>query len=622
MEHFRRLPNNIFFKFFLGMLLATFVFFGVTDFIFGVGKSNVAEVGKEKITLGEFYGIMNKERNRLLRNRDGNVDYEYINSKELKYDILSVEVNRMLLSQAADNFHLFAMDEAIVEYIVSSQLFRDSSGSFSRPAFESFLNNSGFTENEYIGYMKEVFARNALISSISNIDFVDNETAKEVYKYRNEKRKIDIVIINRNSVNSQVKVPTKDEVEEFYNQNQSTFYKPEFREVSYIEINPNKIFANIKVSETEIREEYKQNTSMYSKPETRDLYFIRNGNVDKINEVYNKLQDGGNFVELAMEITGQDKERISIKNISQEGIDKTFAKEIFGTEKGEYTSVIRGGDDFYIFYISRINSYEESSFAEAKSGIKKYLKAQKREDLFSDFITELEDKLLLANNLNELSKEFKLKINKVEKFDLNGKTKIEKDVDVSKIKDLVSLSFEMDEGQFSELIFEDNKYYVVYMNKVYSAGLPEFEDIKSEVRKVLVNERQDEALIKLSENVKKQIKGSGNVDMVAMRNNLRVKKGVVVSRVSLGYSKEFIDDIFSRSRKAVLTKPYKEGDGVYKLALLKNVTKVKKVDKAEVLKIRSEFNQGISEEIVGKYRQYLVDKIGLRINYNTVEKVD
>jgi peptidyl-prolyl cis-trans isomerase D len=624
MERFRRLPENIFFKLFLGILLATFIFFGVTDFVFGVGKRNVAEVGKERISLGNFYGMVNKERNRLLKRGNGNgtADFEYINSKELKYNVLNEEVNRMLLAQEADNFHLYSNDEAIVEFIVSSPLFADTSGSFSRPVFESFLNNSGLSEKEYIDYMKDIFARNALVSSISNIDFVDKETSERVYKYRGEKRKIDVVTINRNSVNSQVKSPTNEEIEEFYNRSQSMFYTPEFRKVSYVEIDPKRIFANVTVSEAEIREEYEQNSSMYSKPETRDLYFIRSNNVDEINEVYSKLGDGADFVTLAMEVNDVDKSRFSIKKISRDGLDKNFARVIFDTEKGDYTDIIKGGDEFYIFYVSRINSYKESSFAEARGGIKKYLKAQKREDLFSEFITKLEDKLLLANSLEELAKEFKLTVKKVAKFDLNGKTAGGKNVDVSKIKNLISLSFEMGEGQFSELILENNKYYVVFVNKVYEAGLPEFADIKMSVRKALIREKQDEALIKLSENIRKQIKDTGNIDMVAMRNNLRIRKSITVSKVTMGYSKEFMDDIFSRTIGALLTQPYKEGEGVYKLALLRNVIKVKKVDVNDAVEIRNEFNRGISEEIVNKYREYLIDKMGMSINYNLVETLD
>ncbi|MFC1659209.1 SurA N-terminal domain-containing protein [Pseudomonadota bacterium] len=625
MEKFRRLPNNIFFKLFLGILLFTFIFFGVTDFIFGSGKYNVAKVGDKNISIGKFYGILNKERNFLIKNDPESLNSNYINSKEFKLELLNKEISSMLLNKAAEDLYLIPKDSAIIEFILANPSFTDSKGEFNRKKFDLFLNNLEFTEKEYIEYLRDILIRRVLVFAVANVNMIDDSLAERIYKSRAERRKVDIVTITEKSLDSEIKQPTEEEVRHFYDVNTNLFYRPEYRKISYIEIDPIKIFPDekLEITEDKIKEEYELRKHEYTKPETRDIYFIKTNSEQEINKVKEELDAGADFIKLAKNTTGLLEENLKIENVTKSNFDYELATQIFGIEDKKYTDVIPRNGEFVIVYIHNIKPSKEMTFKEIKGEIKTHLLALRREELFSDYIVEIEDKLLLANDIHEFSKDLSLRLYQTEKFNSEGLNLEGKEiVEISKIKNFINVALELNNKTFSDLIFENNKYYVLFLEEIEEEGILAYKDFSDEVRKMLIKDRKDKKVKELAENIEKQLRSTENIFMVAIRNNLKLEKDVVIERNNSKYSRDFLNAIFIVDSEDPITNIHKEKQGIYKIAALKQILRINNIAKENIEMVKRDLNEGIYEDLTMEYIEYLRNKIGVSINSQSLQQLD
>lgn len=626
MEKFRNLPNNIFFKFFLGMLLSTFIFFGVTDLILGVGKNNVAKVGNKSISIGKFYGLLNKERNLLIKNNPEGIDSNYINSKEFRMEILHREINSMLLKQASEELYIIPKDEVTIEYIISNPSFADSNGDFDQARFNSFLRNLGFNEKDYVSYLKDILTNRILISAIANMEMINDSLAEKIYRNRAEQRKVDIIIISEDSLNDSVKMPTKNEIKNFYRTNTKLFYRSEFRKVSYLEMDPDKIFTEkeLQVTDEEVKQEYELRKSEYVEPETRSIYFMKTVTEQEINSAKARLEGGESFLSVAKDVTGVSEAELGIENVTINSFDSELANKIFDINENEYTDVIPRNGEFYMVYVYDIKLAKQRAFKNVKGEVKGYLLAQKREDLFTNYIKESEDKLLLADTIEEIAKTLDLEVHEVEKFNTKGLGVDGVAVsEASEINNFNTFTFELNEKTFSDLIFDNNnKSYVLFLEEIEEEGVLDFEDAKAEIKEIMLKNRKDDMVKELAENVRKQLNGTKNTFMVTMRNNLELKKNVTTARNNPQYSNEFLDTVFATNSENYITNAYREEQGIYKIAILNQIMKVEEVTEENISTVKREYNSSIYEDITLKYMEYLRAKIGASINSRNLQQLD
>ncbi len=369
----KQIARNIFFKVFLGVLLLSFAFFGVSSFLLGGSNTWVAKVGGKSISYNKFIKAVQADRETILKSNPNNAQaQQYVDSDQFKSEVLGRLVNSVIIEKLRDHYGVEASKQIILEAVAKDPNF-NKDGKFDREAFRRFLAQNGFDEDRYIRAVQDEIIGTMIITSISMSSPVDNKIVSQISDIKAEKRIADIVIVNDKNVPA-LSEPKEKDLEEFYKKHKQKLTKPETRKVSYITI-AKKDFS--KISEDELQK--------------------------KISTIQDSLLSSNSIEETIAK--NNIKSTIKSIEINQNGMDEKgavdpsikaldgFAANVFAAKENQTSKLFYSQTNavFYALKVEKIDAARERKFDEVKMLINNlYQKEQKTTKLkeFADKIAE------------------------------------------------------------------------------------------------------------------------------------------------------------------------------------------------------------------------------------------
>lgn len=196
----------------------------------------------------------------------------------------------------------------------------------------------------------------------------------------------------------------------------------------------NKVTADVKVTDNDIKQWYDTHKDQYKDPakiKARDIMIkfdnpnqapAANGqapakvgrseqDAQKMAEdIIQQLNNGADFAKLAQEKSEDDKTKSDgglIKDMSGNDsyaqysvMPKGFDDAAAALKPGQYSKTpVKTTDGFYIVKLESFTSAKQLTFDEAKAKIQQELPATRKQDKFVNYITELQNKAKIVNNL-------------------------------------------------------------------------------------------------------------------------------------------------------------------------------------------------------------------------------
>src|SRR5271155_275738 len=134
----------------MGLIIVSFVIWGVGDMLRGFTSSTVAAVGGTKISAEEYratYGRTIQQYQRRLRRPFTNEEARQIG---LDRSVLQRLLSEAAVDEEATRLGLNISDDALREIITSNPDFRDKSGAFDPARFADALRNMDLTERGFV----------------------------------------------------------------------------------------------------------------------------------------------------------------------------------------------------------------------------------------------------------------------------------------------------------------------------------------------------------------------------------------------------------------------------------------------------------------------------------------
>ena len=178
---------------------------------------------------------------------------QYLESS-IRKEVLEEIINTTLISQGAEEDGIGLSERQVDEIIVSQSAFHID-GKFNTRSYESFLQRSRVSSNDYKEYLRENFRQSAYQESIdnsafftpNNLDFYANWQYQE-YSYRYLQIETSDFVDNEPL--------DEDIVRSFYEENIDNYYLPEEFDVAYVTLNSDDVISTIEVSDEELRAVY------------------------------------------------------------------------------------------------------------------------------------------------------------------------------------------------------------------------------------------------------------------------------------------------------------------------------------------------------------------------------
>lgn len=238
-------------------------------------------------------------------------------------------------------------------------------------------------------------------------------------------------------------------------------------------------------------------------------------------------------------------------------------------------------------------------------------------DVAKNKLSQLEDLILSAKNIDEIAKQFNTK---KETFTYTPNMKnIPEDFN----EDIL----EYKSGIFSDLIYkENNKYKVFYVEDIIQSKFLSLKDSKKNIIKKIIDKKRNDRIISILNEYIKEMQNSKNIERFALKKGLKLNKNEIIYKNNLYYPSTFIDELFSLKKVNTFTKPvYDDINKVYTIGILKNIKKVSKKDTARFLSlstISNKINNSYNSSILSLFEKYLFNSNKIVINEKLLNSLE
>ncbi len=415
-------------KWSLALVVLTFVVFYIPDFLStstGAAPGEViAEVEGEPITVGTFTRRYNAQLAAYRNAYGGQINDQLIKQLGIDRQILNQLVEEEAMVAEARKQGLTVADVEIRERILSLPGFQENGKFIGEQRYRQLLQfqNPPMTTAEFERSLRRALQIEKLRNAVTGwMSVSDAEVAAE-YRKRNEKVKLDVVLITPDAFKSQVSV-TDAELAAAFEKSKERYRIGEKRNIKYALLNVDQVRQSITVPEADINAFYQQNLSQYQTPaQARASHILLKleGKDEKAvqaqaEEVLKMARaPGADFAALAAKYSEDDSNNANGGDLDYFGRGRMvaeFEQAAFAMKPGEISSApVKTAFGFHI--IKMVDNQPESTrpLAEVRAEIEEQLKWQKAQAEAESQAKAIEAMLKTPADLDRVAREKSLPV--------------------------------------------------------------------------------------------------------------------------------------------------------------------------------------------------------------------
>ena len=422
------------------------------------------------------------------------VDLERIDIASMRDQVARILAAQKVFDQIGERLAVKISDDMVSENIVSQNSFHEG-GSFSATLYETFLQNSGYSNQYFRETVRQNLTFSQVLSPYRYSEFITPRERSELVKLQRQQRTVRLLVLPFDSELEKTEV-TGDEITDRYLQNPSDYLSKEQIQVDYIEFSQEDYFED--VPEEDIRFLYEE--SLKSDALNREISHILLETVDgrsaeqaeqQLQELRQRVQNGENFADLAREHSedpGTAEEGGSLGVVSENDLeifdDDNMSGIIWALAAGEVSEPIRSDYGWHLWYRSgsEIKSYEE-----IREDLKRQLQYERSNWQFSDTLRDVAELAFGSKTLEGLAINLGKTIQTSDFFGREGATEAPFDN-----QQLSSLAFspEVVEGGISQLArVNEQTAYIVRMKEYKQVRVLSQEEAAERIRNQLAPEK-------------------------------------------------------------------------------------------------------------------------------------
>ena len=555
----RNLVKSIAGKILLLIMVASFAVWGMGDLLRSGDSGLVAIIGKQKITINEFYYQFQKKLNEFNQSLDEKLSEEEAHKQQITYLVLNEMVYGKMIQEFAENNSIYLSDNIIKKAIISIPQFHDADGNFNKILFDSSIISNFNNEAEFTNEISKIFLNNLLFESFTINAPFNKEISNLFYNYESETR--NVLYFNIDDRLIEKSQYTEKNVLEFYNDNKNDYLISKKIETRFINLDSNSFSALVDITEDEIEIFYDENIDSYTVNETREIEIINAKSIEQANKI---IELFNNNIELTRYLNEEELTISKLDSVKIGDFDDDISSSIFNNPEGLILDPVDiDGIGYFVIKINKIFPSKVISLDEEKNRIIEALNNEKTYKLFLENIELIEELNLTGLTLDEISANFNLEIKNayVEEF-----SSIINDEDYNVI-------LNSDIGYQSDLIInEDDNVYIIETINITESRVPPYHEIKSLVDNDYSNYINEQLLSKKISELELIYKYTNKktFEDFAKKNGLPLfNKDRIKRNGSNIFNQPTLDKIFNAKKDSSLM--FKDLNGKYGLAFVKDI---------------------------------------------------
>ena len=333
---------------------------------------------------------------------------QYLESS-IRKEVLEEIINTTLLSQGAEEDGIGLSERQVDEIIVSQSAFHID-GKFNTRSYESFLQRSRVSSNDYKEYLRENFRQSAYQESIdnsafftpNNLDFYANWQYQE-YSYRYLQIETSDFVDNE---------PLDENiVRSFYEENIDNYYLPEEFDVAYVTLNSDDVISTIEVPDEELRSVYLDTYGyLYQDVNVtlRQIFFadeegINEELIGKAEEIKQSINSVADFITAVEENSEDEVTKVNGGSLGTSplgDLPTSFVDTIRNMPKdAKLGGPFRSQLGVHLIWLDESSDVDAPSFDEVKDELQEELRYSKLEETMLEKAENFSYEILTLNDL-------------------------------------------------------------------------------------------------------------------------------------------------------------------------------------------------------------------------------
>ena len=517
----------------MGLIIVSFVIWGVGDMLRGFTTSTVASVGGIKISAQEYRTAYDRAIQQYQRRFRRPLTNEQARQLGLDRSILQQLLNEAAIDDEAHKLGLDISENALRAVITSNPNFQDKSGAFDPSRFESALRDMDMNEPGFVSELRKQVLRQFIVGALTTgITAPKAETRAEA-DYQGQTRSADYFLLPASAAGD-IAAASESELKTFYNDRKSSYRAPEYRGMSILALEPNTIANPAEVSDADAEAAYQKvagKDPKFGAPEKRDLQQILFHSEADAEAAEAKIKAGASFDDLVKE-RGLKPEDTDLGQTTKDAmLDQAEANPVFALPQGGVSGVLKTQFGSVIVRVKSIIPSTVKPFKEVAEEVKREVSASRASDKIQALHDKIEDLRVSGKTILEAAKAVGLTGRTIDAVDAQGRDPKGAPVNLPDAADLIRSAFASDVGlDEAPLDTKDGGFVWFDITKIDPAHDLTFDEAKPEVEKQWRAEQVDKALAGKADDLVKEIKAGGNIAAVAKSAGAEVKTATDVHR--------------------------------------------------------------------------------------------
>ncbi len=369
-------------KVLLGLLIASFAVWGITDVFRGFQNADLVTVGEQKISSETFRRDLNLSIQQFKNQTGTTLTLEDARKLGLDRQVLDRMIAQASLDAQGSRLGIAVSDQAVATSIQKQKIFQDTKGAFDVARFRNLLQQNGMTEEGYVQSEKETLLRTSLSSVADGNITLPRTMLSALTRYRDETR--DGRYVSFTVSEADVPQPTEADLQKQYEATPAAYTAPEYRSVVVMKVEPSDMASKIQITEQEISDAYNTFKVEYYEPERRDILQLSFPDVAAAEKARSRIEAGEDIVKVAAELGQKEKDITFSGKLIGDFLDEKIGAAAFALKEGTLSAPVVGSLNTALLKAAKVVPAKQPTLDELKAVLKERLQLEKaREEIQS-----------------------------------------------------------------------------------------------------------------------------------------------------------------------------------------------------------------------------------------------
>ncbi len=613
LQFIRSKASSLVIKVLFFCLIIAFGLWGIGDILHQAPPPpNVATIGSTQISLNEYQREYQQKLSSLSRLLGAQFTDDLAKQMRVPQQVLDSMVQRALYAEMARKMGMRVSPDFERQLLESAPAFQDQSGHFNREIFDSYLNQARISEAMFVSQLGPQYLSNELQDSVTAGAVAPKVLVDTIYRYRNEKRVANTLLI-ADSAMKDVAAPQPADLVKFHQDHADRYQAPEYRKITVV---------RNRVSDEAIAQEFKAHPERYVAPGKRQFLTVTLLDEAAAKKAAADIAAGGDFAQIAKKASGADA--IDTGLVDQTQLLPEMAKPAFAAQPGAVIGPVQTALGWQITKLVKVEPDQPRTLDQVKDEIRRNL--SQTSDV-ADVANQLDDTLAGGASLEAAAKKLNLSLETFpavthEGMDASGKPIAE----LIGTPQLLPTAFGTDTGQESTQIDDgDGGYFILRVDAITPAALRPLDQVKDKVTADWLAEARDKAAGEAATKIVDRIRLGEDLGTIAKSMGVAVTLTSPFTRdagdEANGVSAALANLLFAVKKGQAATAPNDSGTNPgHVVAVVTDIQPANPGSDADgTKKLGDELNRAMAQDVVAEFRKALEGVIPVKIEPKAVE---